>query len=197
MQRRRFLAGLAAAGAAGAVHAFEPARTLLAQGTVPHLRTPDVIFVPTPNDVVNKMLEMARVTAKDVVYDLGCGDGRIVITASQKFGARGVGIDIDPQRIKEARQNASRGKVTDRVKFVEGDLFEADISEATVVTLYLLTELNLKLRPKLMKDLRPGTRVVSHAFSMGDWKPERTETVDGSSVYLWRIPPREAKDAGK
>jgi SAM-dependent methyltransferase len=192
MQRRRFLAGLAAAGAAGTVHAFDPVGIILAQGTAPHLRTPDVIFVPTPNDVVNRMLEMARVTAKDVVYDLGCGDGRIVITAAQKYGARGVGIDIDPQRIREAQDNARRGKVSDRVRFIEGDLFEADISEATVVTLYLLTELNLKLRPKLMADLRPGTRVVSHAFAMGDWKPERTENVDGSTVYLWRIPPQKA-----
>ncbi|MBI3919539.1 MAG: class I SAM-dependent methyltransferase [Betaproteobacteria bacterium] len=189
MHRRHFLAGLAAAGMG---HAFDPARTILAQATTTQPRSPDVIFVPTPNDVVNKMLEMARVTAKDVVYDLGCGDGRIVIAAAQKYGARGVGVDIDPQRIKEARQNASRGKVNDKVRFIEGDLFETDISEATVVTLYLLTELNLKLRPKLMKDLQPGTRVVSHAFAMGDWKPERTENVDGSSVYLWRIPPRQA-----
>jgi SAM-dependent methyltransferase len=192
MQRRRFLAGLAAAGVAGAANAFDPGRALLAQATATQPRSPDVIFVPTPNDVVNKMLEMARVTAKDVVYDLGCGDGRIVITAAQKYGARAVGIDIDPQRIREARENATRGKVGDRVRFVEGDLFEADISEATVVTLYLLTELNLKLRPKLMKDLRPGTRVVSHAFAMGDWKPERTESVNGSTVHLWRIPPRKA-----
>jgi SAM-dependent methyltransferase len=192
MQRRRFLAGLAAAGVAGAAHAFDPARAILAQATATQPRSPDVIFVPTPNDVVNKMLEMARVTAKDVVYDLGCGDGRIVITAAQKYGARGVGVDIDPQRIKEARQNASRGKVNDKVRFIEGDLFETDISGATVVTLYLLTELNLKLRPKLMADLRPGTRVVSHAFAMGDWKPERTENVDGSTVFLWRIPPRQA-----
>jgi SAM-dependent methyltransferase len=191
MQRRRFLAGLAAAGVAGAANAFDPPRAILAQATATQPRSPDVIFVPTPNDVVNKMLEMARVTAKDVVYDLGCGDGRIVITAAQKYGARGVGVDIDPQRIREARENATRGKVTDKVKFIEGDLFETDISEATVVTLYLLTELNLKLRPKLMNDLRPGTRVVSHAFAMGDWKPERTENVDGSSVYLWRIPPRQ------
>ena len=190
MQRRQFLTGLAAAGAAGAAHAFDPARTLLAQAAATQPRSPDVIFVPTPNDVVDKMLEMARVTAKDVVYDLGCGDGRIVITAAQKFGARGVGVDIDPQRIREARQNASRGKVADKVRFIEGDLFETDISEATVVTLYLLTELNLKLRPKLMKDLQPGTRVVSHAFAMGDWKPERTQSVNGSTVYLWRIPPR-------
>jgi SAM-dependent methyltransferase len=190
MQRRRFLTALGLAGAAGLARAADHRLPLLAQAA-PRSRTPDVIFVPTPNDVVNKMLELAQVTAKDVVYDLGCGDGRIVITAAQRYGCRGVGIDIDPERIREATENVQKGKVADKVKFIQGDLFEADISEATVVTLYLLTELNLKLRPKLMKDLRPGTRVVSHAFSMGDWKPERTETVNGASVYLWRIPPRK------
>ena len=189
MQRRQFLTALGAFGAYGLAGAAEYRLPLLAQAEP---RTPDVIFVPTPNDVVNKMLEMAAVTAKDVVYDLGCGDGRIVITAAQRYGARGEGIDIDPERIREATANANRAKMTSKVRFIEGDLFAADISEATVVTLYLLTELNLKLRPKLMKDLRPGTRVVSHAFAMGDWKPERTEFVNGSSVYLWRIPPRKA-----
>lgn len=191
MQRRRFLTAVGALGVSAFARASDRGLPVLAQATS-NLRTPDVIFVPTPNDVVNKMLEMANVTANDVVYDLGCGDGRIVITAAQRYGARGVGIDIDPDRIREATDNVRRAKVTDKVKFVEGDLFEANISEATVVTLYLLTELNLKLRPKLMKDLRPGTRVVSHAFSMGDWKPERTEQVSGSSVYLWRIPKRKA-----
>ena len=191
MQRRRFLTALGMFGAAGLARAADSSLPLLAQAA-PRTRTPDVIFVPTPNDVVNKMLEMAQVTAKDTVYDLGCGDGRIVITAAQRYGCRGVGIDIDPERIREATENVQKAKVTDKVKFIQGDLFEADISAATVVTLYLLTELNLKLRPKLMKDLRPGTRVVSHAFSMGDWKPERTEHVNGASVYLWRIPPRKA-----
>ena len=187
MDRRKFLTAVGAWGASGAACVLEYPFPVLAQAAT---RSPDVIFVPTPNDVVSKMLELAQVTAKDIVYDLGCGDGRIVITAAQKYGARGVGIDIDPQRIREARENASRGKVNDRVRFMQADLFEADIGEATVVTLYLLTELNLKLRPKLMADLKPGTRVVSHAFSMGDWKPERSERVDGSAVYLWRIPPR-------
>ena len=191
MQRRRFLTALGMFGAAGLARAADPSLPLLAQAA-PRTRSPDVIFVPTPNDVVNKMLEMAQVTAKDTVYDLGCGDGRIVITAAQRYGCRGVGIDIDPERIREATENVQKAKVTDKVKFIQGDLFEADISAATVVTLYLLTELNLKLRPKLMKDLRPGTRVVSHAFSMGDWKPERTEHVNGASVFLWRIPPRKA-----
>lgn len=189
MQRRQFLTALGAFGVSGAAGAVQYRLPLLAQA---ERRTPDVIYVPTPNDVVNKMLEMAAVTAKDVVYDLGCGDGRIVITAAQRYGARGVGIDIDPERIREANANLSRAKVADKVKFIQGDLFESDISEATVVTLYLLTELNLKLRPKLMQDLRPGTRVVSHAFAMGDWKPERSEFVNGASVYLWRIPPRAA-----
>jgi SAM-dependent methyltransferase len=191
MQRRRLLTALGALGVCGFARAAEQGLPLFAQAAS-NLRSPDVIFVPTPNTIVNKMLEMAKVTADDVVYDLGCGDGRIVITAAQRYGARGVGIDIDPDRIREATDNVRRAQVTDKVKFIEGDLFEADISGATVVTLYLLTELNLKLRPKLMKDLRPGTRVVSHAFSMGDWKPERTEQVSGSSVYLWRIPKRKA-----
>ena len=191
MQRRTFLSALGALGVAGVARASDQRMPLLAQAQ-PRTRTPDVIFVPTPNDVVNKMLEMAKVTATDVVYDLGCGDGRIVITATQRYGCRGVGIDIDPERIREATGNVQKAKVADKVKLIQGDLFETDIGEATVVTLYLLTELNLKLRPKLMKELRPGTRVVSHAFAMGDWKPERTEQVNGASVYLWRIPPRKA-----
>ena len=191
MQRRTFLSALGALGVAGVARASDQRMPLLAQAQ-PRTRTPDVIFVPTPNDVVNKMLEMAKVTAKDVVYDLGCGDGRIVITATQRYGCRGVGIDIDPERIREATGNVQKAKVADKVKLIQGDLFVTDIGEATVVTLYLLTELNLKLRPKLMKELRPGTRVVSHAFAMGDWKPERTEQVNGASVYLWRIPPRKA-----
>lgn len=188
MHRRQFIGALAGLGAAGLTHAHEPGRILLAQAQTTVRRSPDVIFVPTPNEVVDKMLEMAKVTAKDVVYDLGCGDGRIVITAAQKYGARAVGIDIDPKRIAEANANAKAAKVTNKVKFVEGDLFEADIGEATVVTLYLLTRLNEKLKPKLLKDLRPGTRVVSHAFDMGDWQPERKESVAAATVYLWRIP---------
>ena len=191
MHRRQFLAGLAASSAAGIACAYEPSRIILAQAApaaAPTRRSPDVIFVPTPNEVVDKMLEMAKVTAKDTVYDLGCGDGRIVITAAQKYGARAVGIDIDPKRIQEATANAKAARVGDKVKFVEADLFESDISEATVVTLYLLTRLNEKLKPKLLHDLKPGTRVVSHAFDMGDWKPEQTATVGGTTVYLWRVP---------
>jgi len=188
MKRRRFLVGLGALGVAPVVSA-QTTLHLLAQGTAA-AREPDVIFVPTPNDVVAKMLEMAMVTKSDTVYDLGCGDGRIVIAAAQKYGARGVGVDIDPERIAEARVNAQQAVVSDRVRFVQGDLFETDISAATVVTLYLLTELNIKLRPKLLAELKPGTRVVSHAFSMGEWKPERTAEVSGSRVFLWRVPPR-------
>ncbi len=151
-------------------------------------RTPDVIYVPTPAQVVQAMLKAAKVTKDDVVYDLGCGDGRIVIAAAKDFGARGIGIDIDPQRIKEARANAEQAGVTDRVTFLQQDLFESDFHEATVVTLYLLPSLNLKLRPKLLKELKPGTRIVSHAFDMGDWKPEQTLDVDGRAVYLWIVP---------
>ena len=183
MRRREFLVGVGALGLYGIAGAQEQAAPL---------RGPDVIFVPTPNDVVSKMMELANVTKKDTVYDLGCGDGRIVITAAQKYGARGVGIDIDPERVKEATENVQKAGVADRVKIIRGDLFQTDISPATVVTLYLLTDLNLKLRPKLLKELNPGTRIVSHAFSMGDWKPERTADVHGTTVYLWRIPPRKS-----
>jgi SAM-dependent methyltransferase len=140
-------------------------------------REPDVIFVPTPEEVVMEMLNTARVTQNDIVYDLGCGDGRIVITAVKVFGARGIGVDIDPVRIKESSENAQKIGVTDRVKFIERDLFRTDISEATVVFLYLLTELNIQLRPKLFKELKPGTRIVSHEFDMGDWKPDRAGVV--------------------
>jgi len=181
MQRRQFLRTLGVAGGAGLTGA---ALDVFAQ------RTPDVVFVPTSFDVVTNMLKLAEVTSKDIVYDLGCGDGRFVVTAARQFGARGVGIDIDPARIDEARELSKRAGADDKVRFIQGDLFETDISEATVVTLYLLTRLNLKLRPKLMKELRPGTRVVSHAFDMGDWKPEKTELVGSTSIYLWRIPPR-------
>ena len=152
------------------------------------LRSPDVIFVPTPQEVVDAMLKLAKVTKNDVVYDLGSGDGRIPITAAKTYGARGVGIDIDPQRIKEAQENLKNAGVGDRVKFLNQDLFTTDISEATVVTLYLLPSLNLKLLPKLNKELNPGTRIVSHAFDMGDAKPQETLNVNGRTVYFWTIP---------
>lgn len=150
-------------------------------------RPPDVPYVPTPPQVIDAMLKVADVKKDDVVYDLGCGDGHIVIAAAQQYGARGVGIDINPERIKEARANAEKAGVADRVKFLQQDLFEADIHEATVVTLYLLSSVNLKLRPKLLHDLKPGTRVVSHAFDMGDWKPEKVLQVDGRTVYYWVV----------
>src|SRR5262249_37285328 len=151
------------------------------------LRKPDVVYVPTPQPVVEAMLEMAKVTASDVVYDLGCGDGRIPITAAKKYGARGVGIDIDPQRIAEANENAKVEGVTDKVKFLNQDLFTSDFSEATVVTLYLLPTLNLKLMPQL-KALKPGTRIVSHAFDMGSaWPPEAKQEVAGKTIYYWTI----------
>ena len=151
-------------------------------------RSPDVHFVPTPQEVVDEMLKMAEVKKGDVIYDLGSGDGRIVITAAKKFGTRGVGIDIDPQRIKEAEQSAQAAGVANLVKFRNEDLFAAKISEATVVTLYLLDTLNEKLRPKLWRELKPGTRIVSHAFRMGDWPPEKTADVNGRQVYFWRVP---------
>jgi ribosomal protein L11 methylase PrmA len=154
-------------------------------------RTPDVIYVPTPQEVVEAMLKVAKVGKNDVVYDLGCGDGRIVITAAKQYGARGVGIDIDPQRIQEARANVQSAGVGDRVQILEQDLFETDLSPATVVTLYLLPSLNLKLQPKLFKELKPGTRIVSHAFDMGDWKPEQELDVDGRKVYFWTIPAKK------
>ena len=189
MKRRQFLAAAAGAGIAGVAHAYDPHRLWLAQAAA---RTPDVIYLPTPNKVVDRMLEMTRVGARDLVYDLGCGDGRIVITAAKRYGARGVGVDIDPARIQEATANAAAAGVSGKVAFIQGDLFETDISPATVVTLYLLTSLNLKLKPKLLQDLKPGTRVVSHAFDMGDWKPEQEDYIDGSNVYLWRVPARSA-----
>ena len=147
----------------------------------------DVPFVPTPEAVVDEMLALAKVGPGDVVYDLGSGDGRIVIAAA-KQGARAVGIDIDPQRIREARSNARQARVDDRVEFRQGDLFKSDISEATVVTLYLLTAVNRQLRPKLLSELKPGTRVVSHAFDMGDWKPMATRHIGHSTVYFWIVP---------
>lgn len=149
---------------------------------------PDVIFVPTREPVRDAMLKLAAVDSSDVVYDLGCGDGRIVISAAKKFGARGVGIDIDPERIKEANQKAAEAGVTDMVEFKIGDLFESDFSEASVVTLYLLSRLNERLRPLLLEQLKPGTRVVSHSFGMGDWEPEETVAVDGTRIHLWIIP---------
>jgi SAM-dependent methyltransferase len=156
-------------------------------------RTPDVPYVPTPDAVVQSMLKLANIQKSDLVYDLGCGDGRIVIAAAKLYGAHGVGVDINPQRIEEARANAKQAGVENLVQFVEADLFEVDIRKASVVTLYLLPTINLKLRPKLMRDLKPGTRVVSHAFDMDDWKPEKQDEVDGRHVYFWTIPEKTAQ----
>ncbi|MDZ8050063.1 MAG: SAM-dependent methyltransferase [Aulosira sp. ZfuVER01] len=156
--------------------------------TQPQERAGDVPYVPTPQPVVDAMLKVAKVGKNDVLYDLGSGDGRIVITAAKKYGTRGTGIDIDPERIQEANQNAKTAGVSDRVKFVQQDLFNTNLSDATVVTLYLLPEVNLKLRPKLLKELKPGTRIVSHAFDMGDWKPQQTLNVDGKTIYYWVVP---------
>lgn len=148
----------------------------------------DVPFVPTPQTVVDRMLSLARVKPDDLIYDLGSGDGRIVITAAKRYGARGVGIDLDPQRVSEARENARAAGVEGKVRFVNGDLFKADLSPASVVTLYLLNSVNRDLRPQLWKQLKVGTRVVSHAFDMGDeWPPERVEEVDGRTIYYWTI----------
>lgn len=148
----------------------------------------DVPFVPTSQELVVEMLKLANVTKADTVYDLGCGDGRIVITAAKQFGARAVGVDINPERIKEANDNAHKAGVAERVKFVEGDLYTAEIHPATVVTLYLLPNVNLKLRPRLLKELKPGTRVVSHSFDMDEWKPDKEVEVNGSRLYLWTVP---------
>lgn len=153
----------------------------------------DVHYVPTPHKVVERMLEMADVQPDDYVIDLGSGDGRIVIAAVRDRGARaGLGIDLDPQRISEARYNARREGVDDRVTFDQGDLFQKDFSDATVLTLYLLHSLNLRLKPLILERMAPGTRVVSHAFDMGDWAPDHRDVVDGRSVYLWIVPARVA-----
>lgn len=174
-----------------AMIAVLPAAAAQAQAvaTQPALRAPDVVFVPTPQAVVDGMLALAKVGKNDLLYDLGSGDGRIPITAAQKFGTRGIGIDINPERIAEADAAAEAAGVTKLVEFRNEDLFEVDISKATVVTLYLLPQLNLKLRPKLLQ-LKPGTRIVSHAFDMGDWKPDQTREIDGRMIYLWTVPKR-------
>jgi SAM-dependent methyltransferase len=160
-----------------------------APAAAPQLRAPDVVFVPTPHEVVDAMLKVAKVGKGDVLYDLGSGDGRIPIMAAEKYGiTRGIGIDINPERIKEANENLAKAGVGNRVRFMNADLFETNLSDATVITLYLLPTLNLKLLPKLLKELKPGTRIVSHAFDMGSWKPEQTLDLGGRRVYFWTIP---------
>jgi ubiquinone/menaquinone biosynthesis C-methylase UbiE len=148
---------------------------------------PDIHYVPTSNAVLDAMFRLAAPTADDVVYDLGSGDGRIVIAAARRFGARGVGVEIDPALIKKATENARKAGVADKVRFVQQDLFKADLSDATVVMLYLSPTTNLRLAPKLQRELRPGTRVVSNRFDMGDWKPDAEVKAGGRRVYLWRI----------
>jgi SAM-dependent methyltransferase len=152
----------------------------------------DVIFVATDLEIVNAMLALAGVTRGDVLYDLGCGDGRIVITAAKEFGAQGVGVDLDPQRIREAQANAVRAGVADRVTFRVQDIFDTEIQPATVVTLFLSPDLNARLRPKLTSQLKPGTRIVSHRYGIGDWVPELTETLSvrgtRNHIFLWRVP---------
>jgi len=166
-------------------------------------RQPDVPYVPTTEEAVRAMLKLADVKKADIVYDLGCGDGRIVIAAAKTYGARGVGIDIDPDRIQEARENAEKAGVENLVRFEENDLFQANFREATVVTLFLLPSINLKLRPKLLQDLKPGTRVVSNTFDMGAWRPEKEQSLPGADddeigslshkFFLWKIPRRDGK----
>ena len=157
---------------------------------------PDVIFVPTPHEVVDKMLELAKVGKGDILYDLGSGDGRIPVTAAKRFGIRAVGIDIDAERIGEANENARNNGVADRVQFRQENLFKADFREATVVTLYLLPDLNVKLRPRLL-ELKPGTRIVSHQFDMGTWKPERKLEVNGRTIYLWTVPAKKTPETSR
>ena len=183
------LTALTAAGVAVGVLTHVAAPHL---GAVSQTRVePDVIYVPTPQAAVDAMLDLAQVKASDVVYDLGSGDGRIVITAAKKYGARGVGIEIDAALVQKAKDNAAAAGVSNRVRFVTQDLFTSNISEATVVTLYLLQSINERLRPKLVRELKPGTRIVSHMFNMGpEWPPEKTLEVERSRIFFWTIPSR-------
>jgi trans-aconitate methyltransferase len=152
----------------------------------------DVPYVPTPQSVVNKMLDIAKVNDKDYLIDLGSGDGRILIAAAKRFGAKGMGVDIDAARIQEAKTNAINARVEDKVEFRKQDLFETDLRKATVLTMYLLPRVNLQLRPRILNELKPGTRVVSHNFDMGDWQPDQKIKVDGRTIYLWIVPERGA-----
>lgn len=166
---------------------------------------PEVPYVPTTDEAVQAMLKLAEVKKTDVVYDLGCGDGRIVIAAAKTYGARGVGIDINPTRIQEANENAKKAGVENLVRFEQNDLFKADIHEASVVTLFLLANVNLRLRPKLLRELKPGTRIVSNTFDMGDWKPDKEQSLKADDpisdddyglsrkFFLWIVPPRDEK----
>jgi SAM-dependent methyltransferase len=174
-----------------AAHMAQAAEPKVAEVPNPN-RKLDVWYVPTTMEIVERMLDVANVSPLDVVYDLGCGDGRIVIAAAKKYGARGVGVDLDPARIREARANAKKAGVEQLVRFEVGDMFKTDLTAATVVTLYLLPELNRRLKPKLFAELRPGARVVSHDWDMGrDWPPDRYVRLGGDGIYLWTMPPWE------
>ena len=162
---------------------------------------PDVPYVPTTDPAVQAMLKLADVKKTDVVYDLGCGDGRIVVAAAKNYGARGVGVDINPERVQDAKKNAKKAGVENLVRIEQNDLFKADIHEATVVTLFLLPEVNMRLRPKLLQELQPGTRIVSNTFDMGDWKPDKQVSLDDDDsdsglshkFFLWIVPRRDQK----
>jgi len=157
----------------------------------------DVPYVPTPLPIVEAMLKLGKIQPADFVIDLGCGDGRIVVMAAEKFGARGMGFDLNPQRIAEAKENAKKAGVEDKVEFVEKNLFDADVSKATLVTLYLLPDVNIRLRPKLLRELRTGSRIVSHSFDMGDWKPDKKIEVNGKTLYFWEVTEKEKKEFGE
>ena len=186
--RKLLCAAFAACVLIGAVRAAD-------NPAAPSLRAPDVPYEPTEREVVQTMLRLGDVKAGDVVFDLGCGDGRIVIAAARQAGARGVCVDIDPKRIAESRENARKEGVSDRVEFRNEDLFTTDLSGATVIMLFLWPELNLKLRTRLQRELPPGTRIVSHWHDMGDWKPQDTVSIKNvgraRNVYLWTIPERQ------
>jgi SAM-dependent methyltransferase len=179
--------------AGAALLAYGAAPTLLLPGpsaqvdTAPRL---DVPYVPTSIPVVDAMLDLGKVHRSDMLYDLGCGDGRIVVRAAQRFGCRGVGVDLDPQRVSEARANAAKAGVEALTRFEIGDVFAFDFSPATVITMYLLPSVNLKLRPRLLSELKPGTRIVSHDFDMGDWEPQAVREVARSRIFLWTVPAR-------
>jgi hypothetical protein len=173
-----------------ATEAIAPAVERDGTATVSEVVQKDVPYVPTPHEVVARMLKMANVSRDDLLYDLGSGDGRIVVAAARDYGARGIGIDIDPERIAEANDNARRAGVTERVRFIQGDLFDTDLRPATVLTLYLLRSVNLRLRPKILDELRPGTPVVSHDFDMGEWEADDYVQLEGDSIYLWIVPAR-------
>jgi cyclopropane fatty-acyl-phospholipid synthase-like methyltransferase len=189
---RRFMPGGTSTTIACAVGILLTAGSISAQ-TAPQ-RRPDVRFLATPDNVVDAMLEFAGVTSADVVYDLGSGDGRIPIAAARKYGARGVGVELDPALVRQSEENARKAGVEDRVQFITGDLFQADLHEATVVTLFLLPWMNIELIPKLQAQLRPGARIVAHHFAMGDrWLPDETRDVNGLEIHLWRIPAKSVR----